>query len=229
MLIIRKRGVTITELLVAISVMGIMFSMIIAITILTKRSYIEEENRSAMQQNTAIALSKLTRELMESSYKTTTIYNPADTGFPTGIIFASARNISDNNRFDLDPNTGQCIWHKYVCYYISTETEKVGQKALYRRETYINEPTGTTLIQPSSLGINNFITGGTGYSPSVIIAHRVEDLDFPGLPSGQLTPSQIGDKLLKISLKLGERPSGGTDPNSLRNGMIITFSMNLSN
>ncbi|MEQ8187146.1 MAG: hypothetical protein ABRQ39_04185 [Candidatus Eremiobacterota bacterium] len=219
------KGVTITELLVTIAVMGLMFSMILAIMVLLKRSYSEEDSRSAMQQNAAVALAKLTRELMESSYKTTTIYNPSSSSPPTGIIFASARQISNYNKFDLDPNNSLCVWHKYVCYYIDTDPERASQKALFRRETYINEPSGTTTKGASSLSTSNFVTGGTGYSPAIVIAHRVEDLDFPDLGVGNFGPAQIGNVLpLKVSLKIAEKSATQN-----YNAVTLTFTMNMNN
>lgn len=220
------KGVTITELLVTIAIMSLMFTMILAIMILLKRTYNEEDSRSSMQQNAAVALAKLTRELMESSYKTTTIYNPSGSTPPTGIIFASPRQISNYNKFDLDPNNSLCVWHKYICYYIDTDPERASQKALFRRETYINEPDGTTTKGPSNLSTSNFLTGGAGYSPPIVIAHRVADLDFPDLGVGTFTPAQISNVLpLKISLKIAEKSSGSQNYNAV----TVTFTMNMNN
>jgi hypothetical protein len=237
MILKKHRGVSAVELLITISVMGIMFTMIAGIGLLLKKSYLSQSSLSNMQQDASIALAKLSRELMESSYKTTTIYNPSDINQPTGIIFASARDFNSNNDFKIDPNTAKCIWYKYVCYYIDTD-EKSNEKALCRRE-FLRDPaggtTGSIIPLPCSLAINSFITGGTDYTQKMIVAHRVRDLNFSdiGVSSAGIPPSFIGTKLpLKVDIIISEKANANFDPNNPNtsyNSITVSFTMNLSN
>ncbi len=237
MTIKKKRGVTAVELLITISVMGIMFTMIAGIGLLLKKSYLSQSSLSNMQQDASVALAKMSRELMESSYKTASIYNPSDVNQPTGIIFASARDFNQNNEFQIDPNTAKSIWYKYVCYYIDTD-EKSNEKALCRRE-FLQDPsggtTGSIIPLPCGLGVNSFITGGTDYTQKMIIAHRVRDLNFPeiGVSSTGIPPSVIGTKLpLKVDIIISEKANSNFDPNNPNtsyNSIIVSFTMNMSN
>lgn len=235
----KNRGISAVELLITISVMGIMFTMIAGIGLLLKKSYLSQSALSDMQQSASVALAKLSRELMESSYKTTTIYNPSDSNMPTGIIFASARDFNSNNDFKIDPNTAKCKWYKYVCYYIDTD-EKSNEKALCRRE-FLKDPAGGTsgsiIPLPCSLGVSSFITGGTDYTQKMIVAHRVRDLNFPDIgvspyPSG-ITPANIAGKLpLRVDITISERPNTNFDPNNPNtsyNSITVSFTMNMSN
>lgn len=237
MAIKKKRGVTAVELLITISVMGIMFTMIAGIGLLLKKSYLSQSSLSNMQQDASVALAKMSRELMESSYKTTSIYNPSDVNQPTGIIFASARDFNQNNEFQIDPNTAKSIWYKYVCYYIDTD-EKSNEKALCRRE-FLRDPaggtTGSVIPLPCGLGVNSFITGGADYTQKMIIAHRVRDLNFPeiGVSPAGIPPSVIGTKLpLKVDIIISEKANTNFDPNNPNtsyNSIIVSFTMNMSN
>ncbi|MEQ8223954.1 MAG: hypothetical protein ABRQ37_16680 [Candidatus Eremiobacterota bacterium] len=240
MLFKKDRAITAVELLITISVMGIMFTMIAAIGLLLKQSYLSQSSLSNMQQDASVALAKLSRELMETSCKTASIYNPADITQPTGIIFASARDFNQNNEFQIDPNTAKCIWYKYVCYYIDID-EKLGERALYRRE-FLQDPaggtTGTTTPLPCTLSVSSFITGGSityGWLPKMIVAHRVRDLNFPdlGVSSTGIPPSVIGTKLpLRVDITICEKPDTNFDPNNTNssyNSLTVSFTMNMSN
>jgi hypothetical protein len=231
----KRKAISAVELLITISVLGIMFTMIAGIGLLLKKTYLSQNGLSEMQQSASVALAKLSRELMETSYKTTTIYSPVNTASPRGIIFGSARNFANGNRFMVDPNTTKCRWYKYVSYYIDSD-EKQGETALCRREylvdpngvPYTNINCGTTNAIPCPLNISTFITGGTSYTQKMIVAHRVKLLSFPdiGVSSSVIGPNVIINNLpLKIAITVAEKG----DPNSAYNSVTVTFNTNLTN
>ena len=83
---------------------------------------------------------------------------------------------------------------------------------------------------PSSLSTINFLNAGsdTSYSPAVVIAHRLEDMDFPDLGVGQTfyTSDEIAPILpLKVDLKIAERKVSTNTYNSIK----VTFTININN
>ena len=217
----KKLGLTMVEVIVTLFVMTIMFGMVVAIIMLIKNNFNDAERRSSMQQNASVALAKLTRELMETSPETITVYNPLSGADPKGIIFASAREPSTNNKFDLDTTTAECVWHKYICYYLDTDPENPAEKALFRKEKEITE---TTDEAPSSDSTLNFKNDSSLHT--TIVAHRVEDLDFEDLGAGTFAPEDISAVLpLKITLTLAEK----TYDDGNKNAISVTFSVNMHN
>jgi len=219
-----KKAFTLTEVVITLFVLSIMMTMLVAVVILIKNNFNAAERRSSLQQNASVALAKLTRELMETSPDTITIYNPSSPSSPDpkGIIFASAREPSLNNKFDLDPNTAECVWHKYVCYYLDTDPENPGSLALFRKEKEITE---TTEDNPSPKSTKNFKDDTTLHT--VIVAHRVVDLSFhPDIGFGSIPPSTIKGHLpLETTLILAEKNSTG----QFLNSVSITFRVNMHN
>lgn len=227
----KSRGISIAELLVTISIMGLMFTMIATMSLLIKKTYVAQNSFSSMQQSAAVALAKLSRELMESSYDTITIYNPSDPNQFTGIIFGSARNYSNYNNFTIDPSTAKPIWFKYIGYYIDNDPKSSGEKVLCRREYWrdtVGGTSGSIIKAPCSLNISSFITGGSDYTKRMIVAYRVKDFNFPDIPSfGNFAPSAIKNYLpLKVDIIVVER---GNSPTTGYNSINVSFMINIDN
>lgn len=237
----KYKGFTLTELLITIIVLAIMFGMIVTIVLLIKRNFLDVEKRAAMQQAAVVSLSKLTRELLESSVDSLTVYNYLDNSYPAGLVFASPRDPSptENNRFKEDSITSKPVWNKFVCYYLDTDPEAPSEKALFRKEIDLSDVPGITVDPhneldhverikaiPCPMTTEDFKNDSS--LQTTILAHRVAYLTFQDLNlNTTYAPDDFTENMLplKIGLELGEKEENGEYQYSIS----ISFRMNMNN
>lgn len=153
----------------------------------------ETESYAAAQQQASSVIRALSMELGQSVSRYTK-YGP---GY---VIFLSCRPPEGavGPDFEFDPNSGQLIWKKWVCYY-----HEAPQETVLRAEIPLDTPTSDLSTEPTPVsidpvpfqptsitkrtvgrGISNFeITGATGRAyefevTSVFIAAVAAQSDF---------------------------------------------------
>jgi len=195
-----ERGVSLTELLVAIVVFAMLFLMIDGVFIAANRSTRQAETGAEVSQNARVAVERMTREIRESGASGSPA--PILVGGAAGtmaVVFKSARPASNGSVFCLNvtssaeelwnaacnyyaggpPAAGIAtyapVWQRYIGYYVTAAGAGYN---LIRVSVNLTTP-ADALPAPAAL------SGGT------VVASFIESFDL-ALTSGRLTVSLRG-------------------------------------
>ncbi|GEM_PF-1302571 len=113
------RGTTLVELMVYISIMGIIFSIVYTILTYSMRYFDYGINLADLQQQALKAQMKLSQEISESTMSSVIYNNDSVNGY--GIIFLSPRDNRGNFKTYQNLDAGKPIWQKFIGYYVSSD------------------------------------------------------------------------------------------------------------
>jgi len=193
----KSSGFTLVELLIALSLGGILVSAIYGLFIFQNRSYVAQNNIAEMQQNARIAMSILTGEFrlagfgfsMNGDYNrpggTTFAVTPANSSIaPDSVTIQYGGDPSPNVPVTLtnamaNSNSGISLVVSNVTGFLVNDYVIIsdGQNAARLQVTGIN--TGTKTLQYTSVSPNIFPTGGFGAGSRVYklrqVAYRISN------------------------------------------------------
>ena len=181
----RRLGMTLSELLVAAFLMGLLGTAVCSVLSLSYRYVMISQASLDLQINAQSAILHLASELADSR---STLVKIGTT--PPGVIFPSPRTAAD--RYERD-STGVLYWQKWVCYYYDGTANQ-----LVRSVVTI---TPTTTPTATSYNTSDFATMGT----RTVVARNMSALTLSGsspiLLSAGFTTSvlSVGDNQVTIS------------------------------
>lgn len=175
--------------MVASAIMFILLGSIYMVMMRGMRIYKLGNTRGKMQGNAIIAMSRLTRELMESNIRS--VYSTGYDPYPFMISFLSAVDM-DGTTLNYSINTGRMEWQKYIAYYLAPSNKPdYIDNVLFRKEydptdsttpphtAYQYDLMRTEFLMPSDLIA--LCAGEIGNHNERIIAHGIYSLsaEFP--------------------------------------------------
>jgi Tfp pilus assembly protein PilV len=176
-----EKGLSLTELLIAIVIASISIIGVFSLTIATEKNYKTSIKVSNMYDQSRIAMERIFKEISETSNDTITIKNDA-------ISFASARDSNGIFRFkehNVVLKSERPSWQKAVVYYLYSDSNK---KKLYRKE--ITKTDWSTNYDPS--GVIN--------ANGEVIAESVISIVFSYYPADTIQKAHT----LKVNLILSK-------------------------
>lgn len=134
----RPPGLTLLEMMVYAALFPLLLGVVYTILMASRRYLETARNAVDVQQSAALAVSKMGRELRETTPLVVQTFPgsavPAST--VVGVVFVSARNSA--GQFVWEPGgSGLPYWQKYVAYYLDADPSDPGSnrmRALYRAE-----------------------------------------------------------------------------------------------
>eukprot|EP01012_Entosiphon_sulcatum_P032665 TRINITY_DN41509_c0_g1_i1.p1 TRINITY_DN41509_c0_g1~~TRINITY_DN41509_c0_g1_i1.p1 ORF type:complete len:238 (-),score=18.20 TRINITY_DN41509_c0_g1_i1:241-954(-) len=143
-----RRATTVLELLVAMSVLFMIFAGVTAVLIQGLGYLRTQQGALDAQRGALLVMNSLSREVEHTKY----IFADPE---PTGLVFAdpygghndTALNITENMQTNA---SGQLLWQRYVCFFLDVPNSK-----LYRREApYTAFPPASPPFYPPIEGPN---------------------------------------------------------------------------
>ena len=187
----KRRGFTLVELLVAVSISSILIGVTVATYTVFRKAIAQDQNKAALSQNARVALDRISRELRQAPVIVTNLPdNVADTSVPQPgeIEFQDGHAV-----------TGESNYLTYRRYYVSTSILK-----LDTIEYYFSYQAAVR-VEYNSVG-----TGGVAPLKRVIstqdIADTVQSISFYGGPLIEFNIiTSDGKQTFKARTKLYER------------------------
>lgn len=188
-----RRGVTLLELIVAMSIWLFMSSLTYAMFISASRSWIKVSQKATLLQRFEVLAGKVQREVSGSSRSSVTI-SPDQ----SALSFLSASTDNPNQPYQFGAQ-GRLQWQKFVVYYHDSVSGGV-----FRTETPLTTPSIRSVVIDSlgGGGINSYLIDGQP------IALNVTECDFR-LRNGKL--------VMDVSFKEGRDTLSMSSTNDIRN------------
>lgn len=124
--------------MVASAIMFILLGSIYMVMTRGMRIYKLGNTRGKMQGNAIMAMSRLTREIMESNIRS--VYSTGYDPYPFMISFLSAVEM-DGTELKYSINTGRMEWQKYIAYYLAPSNKPdYIDNVLFRKEYDPTDP-----------------------------------------------------------------------------------------
>lgn len=116
----RKQGFTLPELLTYVSILGIVGTFVVGIFVGSLRYYHAGSTNVEIQEEHLMGNLRLIKELKETTGSVVRYNNVnlSGTVYTTALIFPSARDPANLERFDVDLTDGSPRWHRWICYYL---------------------------------------------------------------------------------------------------------------
>lgn len=166
---VRPRGVTIAELLVAASLLGLLLIAIFAVYRSGANAWAMGDAKTELLQQVQLGVSRMAREAERSVYGGVTI-----AGDEAAVSFISAE---EDGSFETETDTTRMLWKKYVVFYHDPQTQ-----TLMSREVELAGPIVDAQPIESTLGaIDNYRHGGK------IVSRHVDSLQVAFEPPALLT------------------------------------------
>ena len=141
----RRRGFSLIEVIVALSLLGLLLGGILLVYTIGNRYLQQAATAAGVQQQSMVALSLLERELYNAPQISV---NWQAGAFPTNYVwFLSAEGVSAPSggyRFQ----NGKLLFQKWVCYYLDTTPGYSPDFRLRRCEVALNSPTEDLKLPP---------------------------------------------------------------------------------
>lgn len=211
--------------MVASAIMFVLLGSIYMVMTRGMRIYKLGNTRSTMQSNAIIAMSRLTRELMESNIRS--IYSTSYTPYPFMIGFISAIEMN-GTELKYSINNGKMEWQKYIAYYLAPTTKPdYIDNVLFRKEydpTDLATPPATTykydfiradFLMPQDL--ISLCTGTIGLANERIIAHGIYSL------SAEYPTNYIEQRYITLTFKTQEIALDRDNPEKMEYKTRIYF------
>jgi len=174
-----ERGTTLVEIMVYISIMGVVFTIVYTILTYSMRYFDYGINLADLQQQALKAQMMLNREISESTMASVIYNNDSTSGY--GIIFLSPRDKQGNFKTYQSIDGGKPIWQKFIGYYVSSEK-------LMRKEVSISPSPNPTPTAPAATPTNpytsvaDFISKSSSV-PARCISNNVYSMRFDNFES----------------------------------------------
>lgn len=159
------RGTTIVELMVYISIMGVIFTIVYTILTYSMRYFDYGINLADLQQQALKAQFKINQEISESTMSSVIYNNDSVNGY--GIIFLSPRDNRGNFKTYQNIDAGKPMWQKFIGYYVSSNK-------LMRKEINITPSPNPTPTAPAAVptnpytSVSDFLTKTSSSQPRCI-------------------------------------------------------------
>jgi len=157
------RGTTLVEIMVYISIMGVVFTIVYTILTYSMRYFDYGINLADLQQQALKAQMKLNREISESTMASIIYNNDSTKGY--GIIFLSARDRHGNFKTYQSIDGGKPVWQKFIGYYVSSDR-------LMRKEVSISPSPNPTPTAPVAVPTNPYTSVADFISKSSSVPSR---------------------------------------------------------
>lgn len=218
------RATTVIELLVAMSVLFMVFAGVTVVLIQGLGYLRTQQNALDAQRGALLVMNSLSREVEHTKY----IFADPEA---TGMVFAdpygghndTTKNITENMQTNV---SGQLLWQRYVCFYLDVPNRK-----LYRREAPYDvfppavtpppqfpPPEGPAVCQTLGtppLNVSWFSTQ-PGF-PTKLIASDICAFNVTAYPVPVPPPGTGTVPVINVTLEAGDPAAKATDPNFDKN------------
>lgn len=162
---LRRKGLTLLEVLISMVLFGIIMSATYAALVLAMRYSNRTHDTATIQRETLAAVNKIERALASGAYESVEINLAQD-----ALCFVSAE--SPDGLYSHDPNTGAPFYYKHVCFYRQ-------QERLYQKIRPV-DPTDPTQSVPNlpSPNVTPDILINDPTLPEILLTDKLSKLIF---------------------------------------------------
>jgi len=161
-----RRGATLIELSIVAGLLGLLMTMVYAVLVKGMDFYRDSNDALEIRQEALLGITRLTKELRETSSGVTRITAAQ------GLVFPSPREASGSSQPTSD---GKLTWLRWIAYYLGPQG--TGQ-ALFRKEEVIPPPNPVRPPDPDANGKNLVYFSATSPSPAKVVARKVTGLSL---------------------------------------------------
>jgi hypothetical protein len=122
------RGITLIEIVVASSLSLVVLGLLVMLFVPAKMSCVTGDSKAEVNMNAYRSLSRLTRDLQDSSSSSITYDLAATPTVPSAISFMSP--YDRYGRFMTEASTGKAVWQSYTIYYLPSGSKKLLRKTV---------------------------------------------------------------------------------------------------